>query len=275
MVILNYSQVKHFQYSIIISYSLNQSTGVKTSDNKYTTPVIALHMYTKEQKVTTQTKTTFNAPTSKTGRQNSFVPHSAPSSSTNLDKQEKEEKVRCIPIEDIISIEYSTEVKKEYATFETKQERQRSPKAKLGCWGLFQQCLREKCSCCCCPDCICDCCPTCMHNCCKTPPDEAPKYDTNTRRHVTANRMILIEMKCIQHSNIDIPTHVNVLPTDEKHKFYTENFNVDPIYFYLVNNTEPDQNDFQKKSSEAERFIRVVVQLRKMVVFSSLFFLFI
>jgi hypothetical protein len=85
--------------------------------------------------------------------------------------------------------------------------------------------------------------------------------------------MILIEMQCIHHSNIDIPTHVRVLPEDEKQKFYTENFNVEPIYFYLVNNNETEQNDFQKKSYEAEKLCRIVVQLRNMVDLFSFFFL--
>jgi hypothetical protein len=194
---------------------------------------------------------------------NGNISHLGPSSSTNIDKQAIEKQVRCIPIEDIISIRYSTDVKKEYQTSETRQERVRPPKPKLGCWGQFKACIRE--NCCCCPSCPCQV--------CKPIPEEKPQYDTFTQQNVTANRMILIEMQCIHHSNIDIPTHVRVLPEDEKQKFYTENFNVEPIYFYLVNNNETEQNDFQKKSYEAEKLCRIVVQLRNMVDLFSFFFL--
>ncbi len=79
--------------------------------------------------------------------------------------------------------------------------------------------------------------------------------------------MILIEMKCIQHSNMNIPTHVQVLLNDEKAKCYTDNFKIDDsIQFDLVNNNEAKRN-------QAENFCHIIVQLRNMViiVFSDFF----
>ena len=227
---------------MISLFILKPSKGVKTTDNNYSSPVISLHTHVKDRKVTTRTKATFN-PTSQ-----------GPSSSTKNDKQETEEKVRCIPVEDIISISYKTDVKKEYQTFETTVERARSAKPELTCCGKTKKCFIET---------FCSCCPC---DCCKPPPEEGPKYDTNTTRNETANRRILIEMKCVRHTNIHIPTHVQILPDEQKLKFYKENFQIDTIEFYLVNNTDTGgANDFETKRQQADDLIRTVVQLRNMV----------
>jgi len=114
----------------------------------------------------------------------------------------------CKPVEDIISIEYSTDIKKEFETFETIRERPRPPSPKLKCCGQVKRCLRKT---------FCRC-PSCPCKKCKPPPEERPQFDTNTTQNVIAKRMILIETKYIQYSNIDIPTHVQVLPNDEKAK---------------------------------------------------------
>jgi hypothetical protein len=172
----------------------------------------------------------------------------------------------CTPVEDIISIEYSTDIKKECETFEIIRERAQPSPPKLKSCGQVKQCLRK--TFCCCPSCPC--------KKCKPSPEERPQFDTNTTQNVIAKRMILIEMKCIQHSNIDIPTHVQVLPNDEKAKFYTNNFKIDDhIQFYAVNNDEAEQNNFEAKRNQAENFCRIIVQLRNMaiIVFSGFFFL--
>ena len=249
-----------FDY-IQVSYPLNHLSslqfqfiqGVKTSENKYSSPIISLHTYNKAQKVII--RTTKDVTIAGSNPSNPSASHQGPSSSTNTDRQEIEEKVLCIPVEDIISVSYSADVKKEYQTFETTQERPRAPKAKLGCCGRMKQCLRE--TFCCCPACLC--------KVCKPLPVEQPQYDTNQIRNVTATRMILIEMKCIRHTNIHIPSHVQVLSSEKRLKFYEDKFLVDPIEFYLVNNSEAEGENFEAKRNEAEDLSRVVVQLRNMV----------
>jgi len=77
--------------------------------------------------------------------------------------------------------------------------------------------------------------------------------------------MILIEMKCIRHTNIHIPSYFQVLPNEKRLEFFEENFHVDSIEFYLVNNKETEENDFEAKRHEADDLIRVIVQLRNMV----------
>jgi hypothetical protein len=151
-------------------------------------------------------RTTLDVTTAGYNQSNENIFHSGPSSSNKTDKQATEEKVRCIPVEDIISVSYSTDVKIERETLETKQERARATKGKLGCCAATKQCLRET---------FCRC-PKCPCKVCKPPPEEKPQYDTNTRQNTTAKRMILIEMKCIRYTNIHIPTHVQVLPDDKK-----------------------------------------------------------
>ncbi len=77
--------------------------------------------------------------------------------------------------------------------------------------------------------------------------------------------MILIEMKYIRYTNIHIPSHVQVLSNEEKLGFFKEYFDVEPIEFYLVNNTETEGDNFETKRQEASDLIRTIVQLRNMV----------
>ncbi len=247
---------KSFSLFVYLITSFNQKIkGVKTTESSYSTPIISLHTYTKAQNAITRTNTILGA----TNQGN--ISHSGPSSSTNTKKETTKEKVRCIPIEDIISVTYSTDSKEQYETLETTQERARAPKGKLGCCGSIKKCLRE--TYCCCPKCPCDI--------CKPPKEEAPKYDRNRRQNMTANRMILVEIKCIPYSNIHIPSYVQVLPDDQKMKFYKENFDVDTIEFYLFNNNETDKNNFDAKRNEADALSRVILQLRNMVFYFIFF----
>jgi hypothetical protein len=71
---------------------------VKTSNNNYSSPIISLHTYTKDRKVITRTKTTIDPNSLETNSSNLTRSHPVPSSSTNTDKRETEEKVRCIPV---------------------------------------------------------------------------------------------------------------------------------------------------------------------------------
>lgn len=182
------------------------------------------------------------------------------STSVNTVKKNFTEKVQSIPVENIISAEYSTDVKEETQTHKTVKERLRPSKPKLGCCGRMKKSLKE--TFCCCPICPCVV--------CQPEPVEKPKYDTNEEETKTSERMILIKMKYIRYTNIHIPTHVQVLSNDEKAKFYNDNFKVDTIEFYLVNNIETDGNRFDVKRNEAEKFIRIITQLRNMVCHSFL-----
>ena len=175
--------------------------------------------------------------------------------SSNVRKQETDEKVRCIPIEDIISISYSTDVKKEFETIETKRERPPTPKAKLSCCGRVKECCVETC-------CRFECCPC---KCCRRPPPKQPRIDTTTKQNVTAKRMILIEMRFVRYTNIHIPSHIEALSEQKKKDFIAENFHTDKIEFYLVNNTDKVDDDVTLKSQQAEELICLVTQLRNMV----------
>lgn len=137
------------------------------------------------------------------------------------------------------------------------QERARGPEAKLSCCGRVKRFFRGT-------FCCCSCCPCAI---CKPLPVEGPVYDTVTRNNTTAQRMVLMEMKCTRYTNIHIPSHVQILPNDEKINFYKGNFALDTIEFYLINNNETDGNDFDARCNEAEEFIRTIVQIRTMVIY--------
>lgn len=232
-------------------------TGVKIGENKFSSPVVSLHTFKINNRRSNQDVAGLTV--ADPGDNGTKLPtyHVDSITTTNFRKEDRDEKVRCIPVEDILSISFSTDVKKEYKTIETIKERVRPPKPPLGCCGRMKKSIKE--TCCCCPSFPCEI--------CQPEEPEKPEYDRSDRTEVKASRLILVEMKYIRHSNIHIPSHVQVLPDDKRIQFYKENFFTDTIYFFLINQTDanPDENRFDVQRQEAERLIRVVVQLRNMV----------
>ena len=235
---------------------------MKIGENKFSSPVISLHTFKINNRRSNQDVPglTLTDPGDNGAKLPTYQADSFTTTSTR--KEDMDEKVRCIPVEDILSISFSTDVKKEYKTIDITKKRPPTPKSPLGCCGQMKKSIKE--TCCCCPSFPCEI--------CQPEEPEKPKYDTSSRTEVKASRMILIEMKYIRHSNVHIPSHVQVLPDDKRLQFYKENFFTDTIYFFLINQTDanPDENRFDVQRQEAERLIRVVVQLRNMV--NRLFF---
>lgn len=233
-------------------------TGVKIGENKYSSPVISLHTFKANNRRSNQDVADLRLENPE--QEGSQLPTYRVSSltTTNVRNEDRDEKVRCIPVEDILSFTFSTDVKKEYKTTETVKERPRPPKPELSCCGRMKKSIKE--ACCCCPSFPCEI--------CQPEKPEELQYDRSNQTDVKASRLILMEMRYVRHSNVHIPSHIQVLPDDKKLQFYKENFFTDTIYFFLINQTdaEADENRFDVQRQEAERLIRVVVQLRNMVI---------
>jgi hypothetical protein len=80
-----------------------------------------------------------------------------------------------------------------------------------------------------------------------------------------AVRRILIIIEYIRYSNINTPSHIRVLGSDDQLTFYKERLHADTLQFYLLDNHDFENNDYVLKQAQAASLCRLVTQLKAMV----------
>ncbi|CAF0840286.1 unnamed protein product [Adineta ricciae] len=140
--------------------------------------------------------------------------------------------VTMIPVEDIISIHYTVDLKK-------------STKLKE---NMRQVPVVDQQGCCCC-----------------AVPKPEHQTEMTTENHV--QRMITIHLQYSKHSNLDTVSNARILSGDDRQQFYKDHFQpATEKKFYLVNNIEHDSKDFEQKKLQAESLCRIITQMKGMNV---------
>jgi len=220
--------------------------GVRHDDKKYTSPVLALHLWSKDSstiKTHGGTIGVVNQPGGlfSTDRSNSMI------TNTNQRQESKfalDETIQMIPLEDIISIVAQTEVKRATAK-QTSRRLKTPPPEDLSCCGQTKKwCVTKVCCCCCSPT--------------VTP---AQVVETS-RDEQSATRTIIVKIKHVVHSNVHTPSNIQVLDAKEQHDFYKKKFEEETIKFYYLHNDEVNEANFNSKMREAEALARVITQIK-------------
>ena len=221
-------------------------------DYTYTSPVLEIHTWRRSDTCTAVNETTMTKRVALGGMQterDNADRHIGLSRGMEHRKLEQEEQVIVIPVESIILIKYSGEVKKEET--EHKNVRLKTPPPdKLSCCGKVSQWC-SKTFCCCCDD-------------SKTQVYKEPEQIITTISNQEAERKILITIAYIRYSNIDTASHIRVLSTADQQSFYKDHFYTDTLQFYLLDNYDFEPVDFDLKRMQASILCRLVTQLKTM-----------
>lgn len=176
---------------------------------------------------------------------NSRYDHIGPLRAIEHRQMELEEEIQCIPIESIISIKYTGEIKKELTEQMHAVLEKTTPK-KLSCCGKFNQ------WCCC----------------CKTSKNQIHADTGQTISKIVdekGERVILMTIEYIRYNHINTPSYLNALPSRDAIAFYKEHFHTDVLKFYLLNNHDFDRTNFDVKRAQGAALCRLVTQLKAMV----------
>jgi hypothetical protein len=151
------------------------------------------------------------------------------------------EQVLIIPVEDILSICYRTDTKKEIKIQTTSIPTPKSLKKDQGCCAKF--------CCCCC--------------------DKAEGLEPEDRRDETvenkkAKRVIVITIEYLRYGRIDTPSHVRVLNENDRVSFYNSRMNVDTLQFYLLVSDEFDPIQFNLQRNQAETLACLITRIKQM-----------
>ncbi|CAF0985696.1 unnamed protein product [Rotaria sp. Silwood1] len=142
-----------------------------------------------------------------------------------------DETVVMIPVEDVINIYYTSDVKKSVKA----QEHSRIVPVVAG--------------------------NGCCGGCCRKA--SPPLRQTDIVEAKNAQRVITIHLQYSKYSNLDTVSNARILPEADRAQFYKNHFRPnEELKFYLVLNTEYDSANFDQKKEQAENLCRIIMQLK-------------
>ena len=233
---------------ILRDTKLHPSVGVRAGDKGYTSPVLALHTWSRDAVVVKKSDTTEQLMKENTGI---FTADRSRAVTTNLD-QKRERKldvnttIQVIPLEDILSIAIATAVKKAVA-HQTSRRAKALPPQDQSCWASTKRCCMVNFCCCCC-----------------APPVVSPDFEETVRDEESATRTIIVTIKYVTHSNVHTASNVKVLPEEKRQEFYKKKFDEDTVKFYYLQNEEVNEANFNTKLKEVESLARIITQIKGM-----------
>ncbi len=158
---------------------------------------------------------------------------------------ELDEEIQSIPIESLISIKYFSEIKKELKEQIHTRINTPPPRRALSCCEKIIQWL----------------CGGNSNNQVHADPGRIIRQIVDEK----GERVILIEIQYIRYSNINSPSYFNALAKTDAEVYYKERFDTVPLTFYLLNNQDFDQTNFDLKRAQAVTLCRLVAHLKAMV----------
>jgi len=228
--------------------------GVRKVDNSYTSPILEIHTWQEELMQINMNQATLSQRIALGGMQtkrDNADHHIGPVRKAEHRKIELNEEIVCIPIESIISMKYSGEIKKELTEQMHARLKTPPPPVDFSCCGKMNRwCCKT--FCCCCND-------------SESQIHKEPEQIITKISNREAERKILVTVEYIRYSNIHTPSNVRVLSVPDQVAFYKEHLDIDTLKFYLLANRDFEQADFNLKRTQASTLCRLVTQLKSMI----------
>ena len=156
-----------------------------------------------------------------------------------------DEKIYMIPVEDILRVNISTEVKRKVQT--NKIVRLKTPPEELGCCDSTKKCCIRNVCCWCCKE-----------------KRVAPQHVTETTERLEADRKIVVSIEYLRYGLVHTPSNIEVLTKEKQQEFYAEKKGDITLKFYYLHNEEFHNDAYQQELDESETLARVVMQLKAM-----------
>lgn len=236
--------------------------GARTKDGSYTSPVLEIRTWKKFQMQSNAVQMTVNQRVALGGMQterDNADRDLGPTAGSERRYFEREEEIIVIPVESILSIKITDEVKKGQTQI-IHIRREKTPEIKLSCCGKIKKWCAVTFCCC---DCS-DCCRRYHDRWNKKiqpkPPQLIPQITNRT-----AERRILVTIEQIHYSNIHTPSHTRVLTVPDQTGFFKERFQPELLLFYLLDDANFDEKQFDSYRMQAAILCRLVTELKAMI----------
>ena len=157
-----------------------------------------------------------------------------------------DEEIQMIPVEDIILIKISTQVKKAVEQKKTARQKHK-PAEELTCCEEVKNCCMKNFCCCCHKEKL-----------------EQPDFEITTNEKQEAARIITVTIEHLRYGLVHTPSLVHVLSEEKKAEFYEKHKKVDTLQFYYLHNETFDENEYKMQLRDSEALARLVMQLKAM-----------
>ncbi|CAF4532472.1 unnamed protein product [Rotaria sp. Silwood2] len=209
-------------------YRISILLGILTRNETYTSPMLSIHIYRQSSK-----KTAVDYAKAQFSNKKKFDGQLGPLTTFKEEHLSSDEIVLMIPVEDVINIYYTSDVKKSVKAEE---------------YSHLVPVVSGK-GCCC--------------SCCKSAPP--PVRQSEIVEAKNAQRVITIHLQYSKYSNLDTVSNARILPESDRAEFYKQQFRpYEQLQFYLVRNAEYDATNFDQKKEQAENLCRIIMQLKGM-----------
>ncbi|CAF1633165.1 unnamed protein product [Didymodactylos carnosus] len=190
--------------------------------------MLSIHTYRQSSK-----KTAIDYAAAQFSNKKKFDRQLDPLATSKEEELSSDETVVMIPVEDVINIYYTSDIKKSVKAEE--HSRLVPVVAEKGCCG----------------------------DCCKKA--QEPVRQTEIIEEKNAQRVITIHLQYSKYSNLDTVSNARILPESDRAEFYKNQFQPNTeLKFYLVRNAEYDSANFDQKKVQAENLCRIIMQLKGM-----------
>ncbi|CAF0900682.1 unnamed protein product [Adineta steineri] len=213
-------------------------TGASTSDNKHTCPILAVHTWDKSMQNMRKEIGGIHIMGTQNNTRNTVMLDNV---NENVERKVGvNQDIEMLPIEDILSIKISTEVKKAVEQ-EQRVVIQQAPRDELTCGQKLKNAL-----------------------CCRGPVAQAPEHRIDRTEKRNATRTITVTIERIHYSLIDTPSHLRAVSERRQEQFYDENLRKRTIKFHYLCNEIFDENEYTMHLRQCEDLARLVMQLKAM-----------
>ncbi|UJR07871.1 hypothetical protein I4U23_012153 [Adineta vaga] len=199
--------------------------GAPTSKTTYACPILSIHTYKQSSE-----KIAFDYTSMQLSNKKRYDRHLDAVTTAREEQLSSEETVIMIPVEDVINIYYTSDVKR---SIKTREHSKRVP-------------VVDQKGCCCC---------------CKEAPGSGRETELIEDKHV--QRMITIHLQYSKYSNLHTVSGARIVPESDRTQFYKNHFQPNTeMKFYLLHNMEYNSTNFEQKKEQAENLCRIIMQLK-------------
>ena len=224
-------------------------TGVPTDKNGYSCPILAVHTWKKTQ----QNKVTETGVLHTVGISGGYSSNINRNTTMLAEAGNKvefkvgvDEEIQMIPVEDIILIKISTEVKKAVEQKKTARRKHKLAEKLTCCQEVKNCCMKNFCCC------------------CHVEKIEQPDFEIMTNQKQEAARIITVTIEHLRYGLVHTPSLVHVLSEEKKAEFYEKHKKVDTLQFYYLHNETFDEGEYKMQLRDSESLARLVMQLKAM-----------
>lgn len=160
---------------------------------------------------------------------------------------EVDQTIQILPVEDIVSIRVSTDLKKDVLQRISSRLKEKPPEELTCCENVKKCCMKNVCCC------------------CDKEVPEALDYDRTNETNTRTKRAVVITIEYFPYGLLDTPSNVRLLSSEKQAEIYNKYCRTETLKFHYVRSGNLEENKYKEALKSCETLARIVMQLKGMI----------